>query len=636
MKTTSTLRRIAVLLLCFSPFSHFSEVFAQEPFTSHQVVRTFDGEGSDQAGYEVAIFEDYMLIGIPWDGTNGASAGSVEVFQRVDTGDTIQWQFVQQLLAPDGEALDRYGTTMYMWDEFVIVGSQKDDVDGVMDQGTVHLYRQGEPGEEPFVFVKQFIADDGESSDRFGRRVYGYGDYILIGSPGDDPYGQKSGSIYVYHRHAGGTDNWGFTQKIIAPYGAPHHNFGDFYAITNDYLIASSWGYNTDEVEKRGVGFVYKLGLEEEGQWGYVHDFYGSNLVETAYFGYSIVTHEDHFIIGAYKDGEMGYQAGAAYIYRRESPDTDTWVEVTKLTASYPSEYENFGLSVTMNENYAVAMTESAEGDELNLGYVYFFQKTSLDPEIWEEVAIDTLTGLPFGKKYAQMLAMNDNYLVVGKREDDFPGNPDEGSASIYELQFPPDLDLDGFPNEDDNCEWVYNPEQEDLDGDGVGNVCDICPLDFWDDQDNDQVCDSDDNCPGQFNDMQEDMDEDGVGDICDNCPGRYNPFQQDYDGDGLGDACDRDKFSEVRSATPAMGRVTPNPASEEILVQVSEYMGQTIQIRLVHPLGAEVWFHSYEPLEESTIRLDLGDRTLIPGVYWVEIRSTEAQELIPVVFQRP
>jgi hypothetical protein len=34
------------------------------------------------------------------------------------------------------------------------------------------------------------------------------------------------------------------------------------------------------------------------------------------------------------------------------------------------------------------------------------------------------------------------------------------------------DIDRDGVPDQRDNCIKVYNPNQEDADGDGIGNAC--------------------------------------------------------------------------------------------------------------------------------------------------------------------
>jgi hypothetical protein len=101
------------------------------------------------------------------------------------------------------------------------------------------------------------------------------------------------------------------------------------------------------------------------------------------------------------------------------------------------------------------------------------------------------------------------------------------------------DSDADGAGDACDNCMGLYNPTQSDADSDGIGDECDTC-----DDRDHDgygvsgNLC-AVDNCPGVSNPAQTDSDADGVGDACENCPLVYNPDQRDDDGDGIGNACD-------------------------------------------------------------------------------------------------
>jgi arylsulfatase A-like enzyme len=77
---------------------------------------------------------------------------------------------------------------------------------------------------------------------------------------------------------------------------------------------------------------------------------------------------------------------------------------------------------------------------------------------------------------------------------------------------------LDGFCSMD----------QEDLDGDDMGDVCDQYP----DDYDNDSIDDLDDNCALAKNPGQEDLDGDNMGDVCDQYP-------DDYDNDSIDDLDD-------------------------------------------------------------------------------------------------
>ena len=108
------------------------------------------------------------------------------------------------------------------------------------------------------------------------------------------------------------------------------------------------------------------------------------------------------------------------------------------------------------------------------------------------------------------------------------------------------DADNDTISDATDNCPAIANTDQNDLDTDGIGDVCDP-------DIDGDGV-DNDQDVFPLIATESVDTDGDTVGDNSDNCPTISNTGQEDTDTDGIGDVCDSDTTAASNELT---GQVT-------------------------------------------------------------------------------
>lgn len=137
---------------------------------------------------------------------------------------------------------------------------------------------------------------------------------------------------------------------------------------------------------------------------------------------------------------------------------------------------------------------------------------------------------------------MNEPTCLPARMRMTAPDASENGSNYYAGMSSATDMDGDGIDDEDDNCPAIFNPirpldngMQADSDSDGIGDSCDVCPLGGDDDpatcieidlndRDMDGIPNDVDNCPAIPNPGQEDMDDDDKGDACDACPTVPNP----------------------------------------------------------------------------------------------------------------
>jgi hypothetical protein len=150
-----------------------------------------DGETDDRFGESVAIAGEYALISACADDDHGTNSGSAYILKR----DGSSWNEQAKLTASDAAAYDWFGTSVAIAGDYALVGAPYGGDDGI-DSGSAYIFkRDGTSWNQQ----AELTASDGAAHDRFGESVAIAGDYVLVGAPTDSFFSDPdSGSAYIY------------------------------------------------------------------------------------------------------------------------------------------------------------------------------------------------------------------------------------------------------------------------------------------------------------------------------------------------------------------------------------------------------------------------------------------------------
>jgi cysteine-rich repeat protein len=255
-----------------------------------------DGDSGDMFGDSVAIDGDHILVGALRDDVGASDSGSAYVFERQPDG---SWDQVQKLVASDGGASERFGKSVSISGDRLVVGS---------NSGAPYIFERQPDG--TWDEVQKLVVTDSITGQQFGFSVAIHEDRVVVGAVGDDDNGTESGSVYVFERETSGT--WSQAQKVIASSGAAQDHFGWHVAIHGDRFVV---GVRDDDTQGSNSGAVYVFERQTSGVWTETDKILASDGLAHDYFGFHVAIDGGRVLVGATSAAAGSIESGVAYLF---------------------------------------------------------------------------------------------------------------------------------------------------------------------------------------------------------------------------------------------------------------------------------------------------------------------------------
>ena len=314
------------------------------------------------------------LAGSPeWDGpTLGQPAGNLGTVYVYQWDAARQdWQFAQQLQAPNPRQGEAFGYSLALQGNRLVVGCQYTDTRWNDSQrayvfelnGTqwAHTATLAEPNPRNGAF------------GRFGHSVALSGDRIAVGNPRADydsggPNIQDAGRVVVFRLQGG---QWAVEAELDDAPGRQRREFGQAVALEGDRLFISR---NQRLSGSEGPGMVQVYAWDGQA-WQRMQAFSGGQP-RGSLFGFSLAVEGDTLLVGSpFSPAGALPDGGQAFVY---AYDGTQWQLADSLSLPNPQTSDRAGVDVALSLPYALvgAPGRNALG-VTNRGAGYLFRSTA-------------------------------------------------------------------------------------------------------------------------------------------------------------------------------------------------------------------------------------------------------------------
>ncbi|CAB1062259.1 Unclassified head protein [Olavius sp. associated proteobacterium Delta 1] len=350
--------------------------------------------------------------------------GNVEPSGSITLSPTETTTYTISATGPGGTATADVTVTVNSPPSVTVV--QPDGVDDSADAGFTIQWIDDDPDDDATVALYYDVDNSGADGTLIAAGLSEDADAV-----GDDEYiwdtsGIADGTFYVYAVIDDGVNDpvVDYSEGMVAiEHGPPsvaeikltagdageYDYFGYSVSVAGDFAVVGAYG---DE-DYAGSAYIFK----HEGQlWIQQTKLTASDAEEDDELGVSVSISGDYAIVGAVGDD---YYTGSAYIFKYNGTE---WTQQAKLTAGDGEEDDEFGISVSINGDYAVV---GAWGDDDFAGSAYIFKR---EGEVWTQQAKLTDSD---AEGFGYSVSISGDYSIVGAFGEESP----TGSANIYKRE---------------------------------------------------------------------------------------------------------------------------------------------------------------------------------------------------------
>ena len=240
------------------------------------------------------------------------------------------------------------------------------------DEGAAYVFtKPGSGGWADATETAKLTASDGTANDKFGISVSLDDDTVVVGAhqPQYEENGANvevgPGAAYVFTKPATGgwTDNTEGT-KFTAPDGAANDEFGVSVAIDVDAVVVGAHLHDVGANANAGAAYVFTRD-SNSGKWGQPFKLTASNGHADDGFGNSVAVDGTSAVVGAYLDDRdnAASDTGSTYVFARK---LGVWSQTLNLAGPGPDQNDRLGYSVAVDDGTLLA---GAPQDEIDPGF---------------------------------------------------------------------------------------------------------------------------------------------------------------------------------------------------------------------------------------------------------------------------